>query len=78
VAIIEEMLAGVADRGKVEVELDRERALARAIEAARPGDTVIALGKGHETYQEIAGVKHPFDERKILARLAAERDEADA
>ena len=78
VAIVEEMLAGVTDRGKVEVELDRERALTRAVELARPGDTVIALGKGHETYQEVAGVKHPFDEREILARLAAERDGAGA
>jgi UDP-N-acetylmuramoyl-L-alanyl-D-glutamate--2,6-diaminopimelate ligase len=73
-AIIDDMLGGVADRGKVEVELDRERALARAVELARPGDVVIALGKGHEEYQEIAGVKHHFPERSLLARLGAERD----
>ncbi|MCA9752722.1 MAG: UDP-N-acetylmuramoyl-L-alanyl-D-glutamate--2,6-diaminopimelate ligase, partial [Gemmatimonadetes bacterium] len=78
VAIVEEMLGGVADRAKVRIELDRERALAWAVEAARPGDVVLALGKGHERYQEVAGVKHPFDERAILARLASGRDSADA
>lgn len=73
-AIIGEMLGGVADRSRVKVILDREEALAFAVDQAREGDVVLACGKGHETYQEIGGRKLPFPEREILARLAAERE----
>lgn len=73
-SIVQDMLGGVEDRGKVRIELDRETALRRAAEAAEPGDVVLALGKGHETYQEIAGVKHPFDERALLRGFAAAAD----
>ncbi|WP_425553047.1 UDP-N-acetylmuramoyl-L-alanyl-D-glutamate--2,6-diaminopimelate ligase [Gordonia caeni] len=46
---------------------DRARAIAEAVEWAEPGDVVLVAGKGHETGQEIAGVKHPFDDREVLA-----------
>jgi UDP-N-acetylmuramoyl-L-alanyl-D-glutamate--2,6-diaminopimelate ligase len=73
--IVAEMLRGTGARREiVVVEMDRERALARAVEAARPGDLVIACGKGHETVQSIAGRDLPFREREILARLAARQD----
>jgi len=42
-----------------------------AISLAKPGDVVAVLGKGHETGQEIAGIKHPFDDRKVLAEAIA-------
>lgn len=74
--IIEQMLGGVRDRSRVQVVLDREEALALAVERAGPGDVVLACGKGHETYQEIGERKLPFPEREILARLAAEREGA--
>jgi UDP-N-acetylmuramoyl-L-alanyl-D-glutamate--2,6-diaminopimelate ligase len=74
--IIDEMMAGVADRGKVQVVLDREEALDLAVGRAGDGDVVLACGKGHETYQEVGGRKHPFPEREILARLAARREGA--
>ena len=45
---------------------DRAAAIADALAAARPGDTVLVAGKGHETGQEIAGVIHPFDDRVVL------------
>jgi UDP-N-acetylmuramoyl-L-alanyl-D-glutamate--2,6-diaminopimelate ligase len=55
---------------------DRRAAIEAALHAARPGDTVVLAGKGHETYQVIGTTKHPFDERRIvaecLARLEAE------
>lgn len=69
-AIIEEILGGIRDRSRpLEVEPDRRKAIFRAIQLAQPGDFVIIAGKGHEPYQEIDGVKHPFDDR-LVAREA--------
>jgi UDP-N-acetylmuramoyl-L-alanyl-D-glutamate--2,6-diaminopimelate ligase len=48
---------------------DRRAAIAAAIELAGPGDTVVVLGKGHETGQEINGVIHPFDDRQTVREL---------
>ncbi|NNE43035.1 MAG: UDP-N-acetylmuramoyl-L-alanyl-D-glutamate--2,6-diaminopimelate ligase, partial [Gemmatimonadetes bacterium] len=76
--IISEMLDGVRDRTSVDVVLDREEALRAAVASARAGDVVIALGKGHETYQAVRGENHDFPERRILARIAAERDGAES
>jgi UDP-N-acetylmuramoyl-L-alanyl-D-glutamate--2,6-diaminopimelate ligase len=45
---------------------DRADAIAAAVAAAGPGDTVLVAGKGHETGQEVAGVVHPFDDRLVL------------
>lgn len=47
----------------------RREAIAAAVEWARPGDVVLVAGKGHETGQEIDGVKHPFDDRVVLGEL---------
>jgi UDP-N-acetylmuramoyl-L-alanyl-D-glutamate--2,6-diaminopimelate ligase len=66
-AIVDEILAGV--EGEVEVELDRRRAIERALELAAPGDVVVVAGKGHEQGQEIAGRVIPFDDR-VVAREA--------
>ena len=41
-------------------------AIAAAVSLARPGDTVLVAGKGHETGQEVAGVVSPFDDREVL------------
>ncbi len=70
-AIIEQILAGVLD-GSVESIADRQVAIFTAIHQARPGDVVLVAGKGHETYQEIAGVRHPFSDAEVaLAALEA-------
>jgi len=61
-----------ASRGYL-VEPDRARAIALAIAAAGPADVVLVAGKGHEDYQEVAGVRHPFDDRQVVARILAER-----
>ena len=45
---------------------DRREAIRAALEEARPGDTVVLAGKGHETYQVVGTKKRPFDERKIV------------
>ena len=51
------------------VEVDRRAAIARAVAAARPGDSVVVAGKGHETGQEVGGVVTPFDDRVVLREL---------
>jgi UDP-N-acetylmuramoyl-L-alanyl-D-glutamate--2,6-diaminopimelate ligase len=48
------------------VEPDRAAAIAYAVAAARPGDTVVVAGKGHETGQDVGGVIMPFDDRAVL------------
>ncbi len=70
---------GVADDLRAEVREvgDRHAAIRAAVEVARPGDTVIVLGKGHELGQEVAGVVHPFDDR-IELRAALDDDRAGA
>src|SRR5690606_7473839 len=72
-AIVADILAGFSDPSKVVVERDRRRAIERAVGAAGPGDIVLVAGKGHETYQEVAGVKHPFDDREVAAAVLAAR-----
>ena len=71
-AIIEDIVAGFADPARVVVERDRRRAIARAIGAARRGDIVLVAGKGHEAYQEVAGVKHPFDDLAVAREVLAQ------
>jgi len=58
--IINEIRRGV--RGRCSVEPDRQRAIASALRGARRGDVVLIAGKGHEPYQEIRGVRHPFSD----------------
>ena len=69
-AIIADILKGV--RGDCEVEPDRTRAIAHAIGEARRGDVVLIAGKGHETYQEIRGVRRPYSDIAV-ARAALKR-----
>jgi len=74
-AIIEEILAGVRSCGIAKeylAEPDRYKAIKMALEFACPGDAVLILGKGAEDYQEIAGVKYPFDDRKVCRELLRE------
>ncbi len=67
--IVEEIRKGVPNGcGNVETVVDRRQAIARALEIAGPKDILLLAGKGHETTQEIQGIKHPFDEREIIGR----------
>ncbi|MEO8742462.1 MAG: UDP-N-acetylmuramoyl-L-alanyl-D-glutamate--2,6-diaminopimelate ligase [Lysobacteraceae bacterium] len=61
-AIVAEILAGFVHPDMVRVQRDRARAIAQAIADATSDDVVLIAGKGHETYQEIAGVQRPFDD----------------
>lgn len=51
---------------RVHVEPNRKKAIALACSLAQKGDCILVAGKGHETYQEIAGVRHAFDDRLVL------------
>jgi UDP-N-acetylmuramoyl-L-alanyl-D-glutamate--2,6-diaminopimelate ligase len=72
-AILTDVLAGAPDDGKTAAIPDREEAIRAAIDEAVPGDTVLIAGKGHEEYQEILGVRHPFNDRKAAEAALADR-----
>jgi UDP-N-acetylmuramoyl-L-alanyl-D-glutamate--2,6-diaminopimelate ligase len=69
--IIDEMLAGVEGQHfkKTLSIQDREQAIKTAVSMAEKNDIILIAGKGHETYQEIKGVKHDFDDLKIVKEL---------
>jgi len=69
--IIREMQTGVmpSEARKTLVMADREEAIKTACMMAKEHDIVLVAGKGHEDYQEIKGVKHPFDDRKVVERM---------
>lgn len=69
--IIKDMQAGVgpSQYKKTLVVPDRKEAIKTAISISNAGDIVLVAGKGHETYQEIQGVKYPFDDREIVSEL---------
>jgi UDP-N-acetylmuramoyl-L-alanyl-D-glutamate--2,6-diaminopimelate ligase len=67
-AILDAMSSEISLSDYIIREEDRRGAIAIAVSEAQPGDSVIALGKGHEAGQEIMGIKYPFDDRIELAR----------
>ncbi|MFK7002378.1 UDP-N-acetylmuramoyl-L-alanyl-D-glutamate--2,6-diaminopimelate ligase [Flavobacterium covae] len=70
-AIIEEMEAGItAENFKKYVSIiDRKQAIKTACQIAENGDIILIAGKGHETYQEVNGIRHDFDDMKIVQEL---------
>jgi UDP-N-acetylmuramoyl-L-alanyl-D-glutamate--2,6-diaminopimelate ligase len=70
-AILEDMRAGIPkslERNVMVIE-DRKEAIRTACNLARKDDIILVAGKGHETYQEINGVREHFDDREILGEL---------
>ncbi len=63
--ILDDLAEGMG-RDAYERVVDRRAAIGRALELARPGDTVLLAGKGHETYQVVGREKRPFDERAVV------------
>jgi len=68
-AIIDEIASGVEEPQKVEKIVDRREAIAKAMHDLQPGEALLVLGKGDETYQEIGGEKIPFDDREVIREL---------
>ena len=71
--IIEDIKVGIGKTdGNYVVIPDRREAIKYSITHAEDGDIILLLGKGHEDYQEIEGIRHPFDERVIIADILKE------
>ncbi len=71
--IFADMRAGVTAPGKISWIDDRREAIRLAIEACRPGDSLLIAGKGHETFQEFADTVFPFDDRLIAREFLEPR-----
>jgi UDP-N-acetylmuramoyl-L-alanyl-D-glutamate--2,6-diaminopimelate ligase len=77
-AIVKEVVGGVpasalaGSSARAEAIVDRRQAIRRALLAAHPGDVVLIAGKGDEDYQEVEGVRYPFDDKVVAAELIAE------
>jgi UDP-N-acetylmuramoyl-L-alanyl-D-glutamate--2,6-diaminopimelate ligase len=70
---VEEGLRRAPPPGGYAVVPDRAAAIRQAVDGARPGDVVVIAGKGHERYQEVGGVRRPFDDREVARRIVGER-----
>lgn len=74
-AIVAHILSGMENANAAMVERDRRQAIGHAVAAAASADTVLVAGKGHEDYQEIQGVRHPFsDVAEVSAALERRSD----
>lgn len=75
-AIIDDIITGIKKTdGKYISICDRKEAIKYAIQNGQPGDVIILAGKGHETYQEIEGVKYDMDERVLIREVLEELKE---
>ena len=71
--IIEDIVKGIDNRkNNYEIIENRPKAIRHAMDIAQKNDIIILAGKGHETYQEICGVKHHLDEREVVAQYLEE------
>jgi UDP-N-acetylmuramoyl-L-alanyl-D-glutamate--2,6-diaminopimelate ligase len=71
--IISQILLGLEGATQINVESDRSKAIAQTLQQAQPQDVVLVAGKGHEEYQEIAGRKFPFSDRRQIQLALRER-----
>jgi UDP-N-acetylmuramoyl-L-alanyl-D-glutamate--2,6-diaminopimelate ligase len=78
VEIIREMQSDLTalEKSKMLAITDRAEAIKTAVAICKPGDVILVAGKGHEKYQEIKGVKHPFDDKSTLQQIFKSREEA--
>ena len=76
VAIVQDILSGIKEQQKVHVEHDRKLAITYVITHANNSDMVLLAGKGHEQYQDIAGVKHPFSDAVVVKQVLLAANDA--
>jgi UDP-N-acetylmuramoyl-L-alanyl-D-glutamate--2,6-diaminopimelate ligase len=67
--IIDQIIAGIDDATNVIAIRDRKLAIEHALAQANPNDIVLIAGKGHENYQEIDGIKHPFSDHQVVVEF---------
>jgi UDP-N-acetylmuramoyl-L-alanyl-D-glutamate--2,6-diaminopimelate ligase len=67
--IIDDILSGIDRKENLYIDIDRKSAIGKGISLAEKGDVILVAGKGHETYQEIKGVKSHFDDSEIINEL---------
>jgi len=72
--ILEDILAGLHGKDGVTATPNRRQAIEMAIDEMGEDDVLLILGKGDETYQEIKGIKHPFDDRAVAREILATRN----
>ena len=72
-AIVAQIVAGLSASSRAQVQTDRASAIAHAVLQAGVHDVVVIAGKGHEDYQDIAGVKHPFSDIAQAQAALAQR-----
>jgi len=73
--IIKEIESGIKSDKKYEVIENREEAIKKGIEVSSPGDIILICGKGHETYQEVKGIRSHFDDREIVLKYMNQNSE---
>jgi len=69
IQIFTDMQAGVTDQDKFTWIEDRRRAISLALDACKPGDSLLIAGKGHESYQHLGSTVVPFDDREVVREL---------
>lgn len=70
--IINDILSGIEQDESVFIECDRKKAIKKALELKKDDEFVVILGKGDEDYQEIKGVKHPFNDKEVVLQILKE------
>jgi UDP-N-acetylmuramoyl-L-alanyl-D-glutamate--2,6-diaminopimelate ligase len=71
--IIDDMVQGLRDREAVATVEDRRQAITQAVQRAQSTDVILVAGKGHEDYQDVRGVKHPFSDVLVVQQALATR-----
>jgi len=66
--IINQILKGIKRKSEIEIIEDREKAILHGLEVSKKNDIVLICGKGHETYQEIKGIRNHFDDREMVSK----------